>query len=100
VAPNQSSKAGRKRVSGATLALLGLVGALLVGIAAVFAHALLSPELRGARWTGGSPVLTGMIVLGAVGAGGLTAVLMGLAFYSDRKGYDDPPRVDPPADAD
>jgi hypothetical protein len=42
-------------------------------------------------WTGGSASLAAIIVLGVLGVGGLTGVLMWLAFYSDNKGYDDPP---------
>lgn len=46
--------------------------------------------------TGGSASLTGIIVLGALGVGGLTAALMWLAFYSDNKGYDEPPVIEHP----
>ncbi|HEY5107457.1 MAG TPA: hypothetical protein VII73_11920 [Caulobacteraceae bacterium] len=35
-----------------------------------------------------------MIVAGVLGTGVLAAVLMGLAFYSSRKGYDEAPKFD------
>jgi hypothetical protein len=40
-------------------------------------------------WTGGSPILLLIIVLGTLVTGALTAGLMALAFYSERKGFDD-----------
>ena len=46
-------------------------------------------------WTGGSTALAVLIIGGVVLTGGLTALLMALAFYSSRKGYDDPPVFDP-----
>jgi cation transporter-like permease len=45
-------------------------------------------------WTGGSTAILIMMVGGAVFTGGLTGVLMWLAFYSERKGYDEPFRFD------
>jgi hypothetical protein len=41
-------------------------------------------------WTGGSRAILIMIAVGAVLTGGLTALLVWLAFYSERKGYDEP----------
>ena len=97
---NRQSLKGRKpRISLTAAVLLALVGAFLAVIAVVFVHALMSPELSVASWTGGSRVLSLMIILGAAGTGALTAILMGLAFYSDRKGYDEPPHVDPPSES-
>jgi cation transporter-like permease len=50
----------------------------------------------GFAWTGGSKAIVVALVAGAIGVGALTGVLMWLAFYSDRKGYDDPPTFDEP----
>ena len=97
---NRPSRQGRKpKISLTAAVLLALVGAFLAVIAVVFVHALMSPELSAASWTGGSRVLSLMILLGAAGTGALTAILMGLAFYSERKGYDEPPHVDPPSES-
>jgi cation transporter-like permease len=41
-------------------------------------------------WTGGSSAILIMILAGAVLTGALTGGLMALAFYSDRRGYDEP----------
>ena len=51
-------------------------------------------QLEGS-WTGGSSAIAIMIVGGVVVTGGLTGVLMWLAFYSSRKGYDDAAHYDP-----
>lgn len=40
-------------------------------------------------WTGGSPHILAAMLIAAVGAGGLAAGLMWLAFFSARRGYDD-----------
>ena len=50
----------------------------------------------GFAWTGGSKAIVVALIAGAIGVGALTGVLMWLAFYSDRKGYDDPPTFDEP----
>ncbi len=50
----------------------------------------------GLAWTGGSKAIVVALIAGAIGVGALTGVLMWLAFYSDRKGYDDPPTFDEP----
>jgi hypothetical protein len=55
--------------------------------------------MGGFAWTGGSRAIAVALVAGAVGVGALTGVLMWLAFYSARKGYDDPPTFDEPDDA-
>jgi cation transporter-like permease len=52
----------------------------------------------GLAWTGGSKAIAIALVAGAAGVGALTGVLMWLAFYSSRKGYDDPPRFEDPDD--
>jgi cation transporter-like permease len=51
---------------------------------------------RGTAWTGGSTAIAITLVVGALAVGALTGVLMWLAFYSNRKGYDDPPTFDEP----
>ncbi|HLZ85117.1 MAG TPA: hypothetical protein VKQ54_16245 [Caulobacteraceae bacterium] len=51
----------------------------------------------GTDWTGGSKAITVALVAGAIAVGGLTGVLMWLAFYSNRKGYDDPPTIEEPS---
>jgi cation transporter-like permease len=50
----------------------------------------------GFAWTGGSKAIVIALIAGAVGVGALTGALMWLAFYSDRRGYDDPPTFDEP----
>ena len=47
-----------------------------------------SAELGGS-WTGGSPHIVAAMAIGVLGAGGLAAGLMWLAFFSARRGYDD-----------
>ncbi|MDB5480527.1 MAG: hypothetical protein JWO83_1580 [Caulobacteraceae bacterium] len=49
---------------------------------------------RGVAWTGGSKAIAVALVAGAVAVGALTGLLMWLAFYSSRKGYDEPPTFD------
>jgi high-affinity Fe2+/Pb2+ permease len=67
-----------------------------VAIAAVFGFLVWTLfATRGfGSMTGGSRALAVLITAGVVGTGALAAVLMWLAFYSDRKGYDDPPTFD------
>ena len=43
----------------------------------------------GGPWTGGSPHILAAMAIGVLGAGGLAAGLMWLAFFSARRGYDD-----------
>jgi hypothetical protein len=69
----------------------GLPIATAVGLAVLFAFfgwAFYATRDFGS-WTGGSEAITVMIALGVIVTGGLTAVLMWLAFYSSRKGYDE-----------
>ncbi len=65
--------------------LVGLAIAVVMGL---IGWAFISTSALGSM-TGGSWALTLMIAGGAVGAGALTGVLMWLAFYSARKGFDD-----------
>jgi cation transporter-like permease len=55
---------------------------------------------RGSDWTGGSTAITVAMIAGTIAVGALTGVLMWLAFYSSRRGYDDPPRFEEPKDGD
>ncbi len=71
--------------------ILVVVG--LLALAGVLGWALYATRGLG-PWTGGSPVILLMMIGGAVLTGGLTAVLMWLAFYSERKGYDEPFRLE------
>ncbi|MDQ2860237.1 MAG: hypothetical protein M3T55_05830 [Pseudomonadota bacterium] len=48
----------------------------------------------------GSGAIVVMIVAGVLGTGLLTGVLMWLAFYSSRKGYDESPRFETKPEAD
>lgn len=48
----------------------------------------------------GSGAIVVMIVAGVLGTGLLTGVLMWLAFYSSRKGYDEGPRFETKMDSD
>ena len=64
----------------------------VLGLALVFGFmgwALYAANQQGGSWTGGSAVLTLIIAGGVIGTGLLAAVLMWLAFYSARKGYDE-----------
>jgi cation transporter-like permease len=73
------------------------VGLALFGVLVVFGFfgwALYASG--GLAWTGGSKAIAIALVAGALGVGALTGVLMWLAFYSDRKGYDDPPTFEKP----
>jgi cation transporter-like permease len=76
--------------------IVSLAVAALVAVVGFGAWAILATQSIGS-WTGGSWVILAMIVAAAVFTGGLTGVLMWLAFYSDRKGYDEPFR---PGEAD
>jgi len=68
-----------------------------VGLLAVFGFfAWVFYATGGFAWTGGSTAIVVALIAGAVGVGALTGALMWLAFYSDRKGYDDPPTFDEP----
>lgn len=83
-------------------ALIALVAAGLAVFLGFAAWAIFATRAMGS-WTGGSKVLLETIIGAAVFTGGLTGVLMWLAFYSSRKGYDEPFRPDespaePPAD--
>src|SRR5271156_6463350 len=71
----------------------------ILGVAIVFGFfgwALFATRTFGS-WTGGSRAIAIMMVAGTIGTGGLTAVLLWLAFYSDRNGFDEPPRFGPPS---
>jgi cation transporter-like permease len=79
-----------------------VIALTVVGIAALVlfaAFAIVMTQGMGS-WTGGSKVLLGMMIAGTLLTGGLTGVLMWLAFYSSRKGYDEPFRLGEPSDHD
>jgi cation transporter-like permease len=70
-----------------------------VGLLAVFGFFGWALYISGGfAWTGGSKAIVIALVAGAVGVGALTGVLMWLAFYSSRKGFDDPPSFDEPGE--
>jgi hypothetical protein len=67
-----------------------------VAIAAVFGFlvwALFATGTIGAL-SGSSRGIAVVIAAGVIGTGALAGILMWLAFYSDRKGYDDPPVIE------
>jgi hypothetical protein len=68
-----------------------LAFAVLVIAAGFFGWAIYATRGMGA-WSNGSGAIALMIGVGAIGTGALTALLMWLAFYSSRKGYDEPPK--------
>jgi cation transporter-like permease len=73
-----------------------VIAVVLLGLAAVagfFGWAFYAMEGAGS-WTGGSSAIMTIIVAGALVTGGLAGVLMWLAFYSSRKGYDELPHYD------
>jgi hypothetical protein len=80
------------------------VGVLLIalGLIAIFAF------MGKALWdigglqglTGGHPGLLVALGVAVVGTGALAAVLMRLAFFSSRKGYDETVRFEDPGEAD
>jgi cation transporter-like permease len=70
-----------------------LIALGLMAVAGFFAWAFWAT--RG-DWTGGSRAILIAMIAGAVGVGALTGVLMWLAFYSSRAGYDENLRVAPP----
>lgn len=69
------------------LVAVGLLAVVVFGVWAVVATQSMG------SWTGGSTVILWSIIAAAIFTGGLTGVLMWLAFYSSRKGYDEPFRL-------
>ncbi len=67
---------------------------LLFGFMGWSFYSTRSISLEGA----GSGAMMIMIVVGVLGTGLLTGVLMWLAFYSSRKGYDENPKFEVRAD--
>jgi hypothetical protein len=94
------AKTRKPRLSLTTIILVVVIAISLIALGITFARAFMSTDLTVASWTGGSSAIVLMIGLGAIGVGGLTAVLLGLAFYSDKKGYDEPPRIEVHPDSD
>lgn len=62
---------------------------LLVVMLGLMGWALYAAEALTGGWEGLRPILP-YVVVGLVFVGGLTGVLMWLAFYSSRHGYDEP----------
>ena len=76
------------RPSRTVLALaVTFVGLALFG--AFIGWAFYASEGLGGGWESLRPILP-MVVIGLIVVGGLTGVLMWLAFYSSRHGYDEP----------
>jgi hypothetical protein len=74
-----------------TIVMLAVLAFLLAGTIA-FAYFGLSEPGRPM-----SPQFFAALILGSVFALGVGVGLMGLLFYSHRKGYDEPPRLLPPS---
>ena len=91
MAPSQAS--GRAP-GGANRLVVALAAAGVLAMFAFFGWAFWAT--RGTAWTGGSKAITVALVAGALVVGALTGVLMWLAFYSNRKGFDEPPTFDDP----
>jgi hypothetical protein len=68
-------------------------GAAIVAVFGFLIWALFATGTFGAI-SGASRALTVLIAAGVIGTGALAGVLMWLAFYSDRKGFDDPPIIE------
>jgi cation transporter-like permease len=72
-----------------------VIALLVVGLLAVVVFrvwVVVATQSMGS-WTGGSLGILASIIAAAVFTGGLTGVRMWLAFYSSRKGYDEPFRL-------
>ncbi|MCC7267913.1 MAG: hypothetical protein IT546_11305 [Caulobacteraceae bacterium] len=77
------------------VAVLFVIG--LAGMAAFAVFAVRAGGAFGGGWGDLRPIMP-FVIGGLVVVGGLTGVLMWLAFYSSRKGYDDPFDLDEPQD--
>lgn len=75
------------------VAFLFVIG--LAGMAAFGAWAFQQGASFGGGWGDLAPIMP-FVIGGLVVVGGLTGVLMWLAFYSSRKGYDEPFDLDEP----
>ena len=70
----------------------------VLGLGAMVAFGTWAFEAAGASgngWDGLKPIMP-YVIGGMVAVGALTGVLMWLAFYSSRKGYDEPFNLDEP----
>jgi H+/Cl- antiporter ClcA len=67
--------------------IAAFIGLALFG--AFIGWAFYASESLGGGWESLRPVLPA-VILGLIAVGGLTGVLMWLAFYSSRNGYDEP----------
>ena len=77
--------------------IIALVGVGLLAVVVFGVWVVIATQSMGS-WTGGSTAILWSIIAAAVFTGGLTGVLMWLAFYSSRKGYDEPFRSGEAAD--
>ena len=75
--------------------LIGVLLALAVTTALAFWAYAVSARLGGEGWDWLTPILP-FVIVGLLAVGGLTGVLMWLAFYSARRGYDAPYDVNQP----
>lgn len=75
--------------------LIGVLAALAVITALVVWSLTVSARLGGDGWDWLVPILP-FVIVGLLAVGGLTGVLMWLAFYSARHGYDEPYDVNKP----
>lgn len=76
-------------------ALVAVLLALAVLTAIAVWSFTISTRLGGDGWDWLAPILP-FVIVGLLAVGGLTGVLMWLAFYSARRGYDEPYDVNKP----
>jgi hypothetical protein len=76
------------------IALL-IIALTVVFLAGYGAYALHVTRAAGS-WTGGSPHILAAMAIALVGTCALAGGLMWLAFFSSRRGYDEPPKWDDP----
>ena len=75
--------------------VIGVVAALAAITVLVVWSLTISARLGGNGWDWLMPILP-FVIVGLLAVGGLTGVLMWLAFYSARRGYDEPYDVNKP----
>lgn len=74
--------------------VVGLLVALAL-VAGLLGWGYYASTRLGGGWDWITPILP-FVIVGLIAVGGLTGVLMWLAFYSSRHGYDDPYDVNKP----
>lgn len=75
--------------------LIGVLVALAVVTALGFWALSVSVRLGGEGWDWLTPILP-FVIIGLLAVGGLTGALMWLAFFSARRGYDEPYDINKP----